>query len=128
MAIVRIDNVRPTSDGSGAILASAEALLDDGTPVGLRSEVRLSAEQAQQLIAAYQESDEAGAALAMQLAAQIDARFAPAAILAYIAGNDGSAQLVAVISQRLPLDVPVVVPPASTQPQEPTPATQEPTP
>ena len=120
MAIVRIDNVRPTSDGSGAILASAEALLDDGTPVGLRSEVRLSAEQTQQLIAAYQESDEAGAAAAGQMAASIDARFAPAAVLAYIAGNAQAAALTEIVSGRLPLDVPVVVPPAPT-PQEPTP-------
>ena len=126
MAIVRIDNVRPTSDGSGAILASAEALLDDGTPVGLRSEVRLSAEQTQQLIAAYQESDAAGAALAGQMAAQIDARFAPPAVLAYIAGNSTAAQLTEIVSGRLPLDVPVAVQEPTPTPQEPTP--QEPTP
>ncbi len=108
MAIVRVYGVRPTSDGSGSVIASVEALADNGAPLNLRTEVTLSAEQAQSLLGIYG----AGGLPALQaalvaMAGEIDARFTLDAVRAWVTANGASAQVVAAISALgiLPFDV-----------------------
>lgn len=110
MATTRIYNVRPTSDGSGAIVASIELLQDDGAPSGLRSEVRLSAAQCAELLALYQAQGlPALQARLLAIAGEIDSRFTAEAVAAYLAGNAASADIVSRIMAHLefPLDVAV---------------------
>lgn len=110
MAITRIYNVTPTTDGTGDIVAAIELLLADGAPSGLKTQTRITAAQATELIAIQQAQGTAAVcARLLEIAGQIDARFTAAAVAAYLIGNATSAANVDAIMAAitLPLDVEV---------------------
>lgn len=110
MATTRIYNVRPTGDGSGAIVASIELLQDDGAPSGLKSDVTLSAAQCGELLALYQADGlPAVQTRLLAISGEIDNRFTAEAIAAYLAGNAASISIVQRIMANItfPVDVKV---------------------
>lgn len=110
MAITRIYNVTPTTDGTGANVADIELLLADGSPSGLKTQTRLTAAQTADLLAIYQAQGlPAVCARLLEIAGQIDPRFTADAVAAYLTGNATSAANVAAIMAAisLPLDVEV---------------------
>jgi hypothetical protein len=110
MAITRIYNVTPTTDGSGDILADIELLQADGAPSGLKTQTRLTPAQTVDLLTIHQTQGlPAVCARLLEIAGQIDARFTAAAVAAYLTGNATSAAHVGAImaAVALPLDVEV---------------------
>ena len=110
MAITRIYNVTPTTDGSGAIVADIELLQTDGAPSGLKTQTRLTSVQTADLLTIYQAQGlPAVCARLLEIAGQIDPRFTAQSVAAYLTGNATSAANVEAIMAAitLPLDVEV---------------------